>query len=250
MGPLAAALAIVTGSLALAAGIVLLRRTGQAWRLGRLLAAAPSRSLAEVAAMAATGEAAYVRTHGRVSSHEVFPDEDDRPLVFRRRRLQHLRGRRDWETFADDRVAVPFGLEERGHHVAIDESVLGDGLVVVPRVADGVAADLADRGLLDDATPGASGMAPHTPVRLRIEEVSAVDHATAVGVPILAPDGRAMLTAGLGRPLIVTTLEADAAMRVLAAGQRTPVVAAAALLVAGPLLLAIGLLLAILAIVA
>jgi hypothetical protein len=247
MGPWPAALALVAGSLALVVGVLLLRGTGQAWRLGRLLAAAPPRSLAEVADMAATGQTAYVRIHGRVSSSEVFPDENDRPLVFRRRRLQRLRGRHDWQTFEDDRVAVPFGLEERGHQVAIDETALGDGLVVVPRVADGVAADLEGRGLAVSSMEGVSGTAPDTPVRLRIDEVSAVDHATAAGVPTLDLDGRVMLTAGLGRPLILNTLEADAAMRVLAAGRRTRVMAATGLLVTGPALLAVGLVLGLLA---
>jgi len=65
-----------------------------------------------------------------------------------------------------------------------------------------------------------------------IEQLSAVEHATVCGTPVLR-DGQPTLTAGLGRPLIVTTLEIPAAMRLLAAGHRRRVIAAAALLATG-----------------
>lgn len=54
-------------------------------------------------------------------------------------------------------------------------------------------------------------------------------------------DGQPMLTAGLGRPLIVTGLEPDAAMRVLASERRGAVRVAAGMLVAGLALVAVGL---------
>ena len=78
----------------------------------------------------------YVRTQGRISSEDEFPDENDRPLVFRRQRLQRRDGRA-WATLDDDRVAVPFGIEDRQAFLAIDVDSLGDGLVVVPREAVG-----------------------------------------------------------------------------------------------------------------
>jgi hypothetical protein len=220
--------------LAMLAGIALLMRLGTAWRVGRLLAAAPVVELSEAARMARDGEVAYIRTHGRVSSDEEFPDESQRPLVYRRRRLQHREGRGRWRTLDDDRVAVPFGLEDRQTFVALDADALGDGLVAVPRVSEGTFSEIP-AGAIAAPLPA---MAPGTPVRLIVEQVSAVEHASAAGVPGLGPDGEPRLSSGLGRPLIVTPLEPDAAMRVLAAGRRWEVRAAAALLVAGPLLLA------------
>ena len=47
---------IALGLVAGLAGYLLLRRSGTGWRVGRLLAAAPERTLAEAATMAATGE--------------------------------------------------------------------------------------------------------------------------------------------------------------------------------------------------
>jgi hypothetical protein len=55
------------------------------------------------------------------------------------------------------------------------------------------------------------------------------------------------MTAGTGRPLVVSTLERDEAMRVLAEGGRARPVAAAAALGGGLLVVTIGLVWALLA---
>ena len=228
---------IIVGILIGLAGVLLLRRSGSSWRIGRLLAAAPRRTLAEAAEMAARGEVAYVRLHGRIDSDEEFPDDDGRPLVYRRRRLQQRSGREGWQTFDDQRAAVPFGLREQGQRVVIEADALGDGLVVVPRESEGVAADLTEEALAGPLPQ----VPPETPVRLRIERISAVDHATAAGVPRLSPGGEVVLGPGLGRPLLLSTLEQDEAMRVLARGQRQRLRTALGLLMASPFVVVLGL---------
>jgi len=70
-------------------------------------------------------------------------------------------------------------------------------------------------------------------VRLRIDQLSAVEHATVAGVVARSPGGTPHITAGMGRPLILSSVEPDAAMRLLASGRRGSVLAAAALLVIG-----------------
>ena len=75
--------------------------------------------------------------------------------------------------------------------------------------------------------------------------MSSVEHAIVLGVPVRQPDGEVALTAGMGRPLIVTTLEPDDAMRVLTGGDRRRPLIAAALLGAGVLLVAGGLVVAV-----
>jgi hypothetical protein len=56
-----------------------------------------------------------------------------------------------------------------------------------------------------------------------IQQVSAVEHAVVAGVPATVPgSGEPTMTAGLGRPLILTTLENEEAMRVLAGGTTKP----------------------------
>ncbi len=233
---------LVTGLAAGVLGWLLLERSGLGWRVGRLLSAAPHRSLAEAAAIAAGDEPAYVRLHGRIDSDEEFPADDGKPIVFRRRRLQHRVGRSGWQTFDDERLAVPFALAERGERVVIDSGALGDGLVVVPRESLGTAADLTP-----DAVEGAlPTLAPDTPVRLRVEQISAVDHATAAGVPTVDARGAVVLGPGLGRPLVLTTLELDEAMRILGSSRRRQLMLSAALLVSTPFLVGLGLLLLLL----
>jgi hypothetical protein len=91
-----------------------------------------------------------------------------------------------------------------------------------------------------------AGTPVETPVRLRIEQVSSIEHAIVLGVPSIDEAGESRLSAGLGRPLVLTTLEPDEAMRLLTDGgsARRPLLAAG-LLVAGLVLLVVGGLLAV-----
>lgn len=221
------------GTLALILALLLLRSLGTRFRLGRLLSAAPEVTLEECRQLAA-GAAVYVRVSGRISSTEEFPDENDRPLVFRRTRLEVQVAPDRWRTVLDEREAVPFGVESRSAFVAVDQDALGDGLVAIPRIATGSA-----RELHGDMAAAASGVAPDSPVRLTIEQLSAVEHVSACGKPELR-DGEPVLTAGLGRPLIVTALDQPAAMRLLASGARRRVAASAVLIAAGLALVALA----------
>lgn len=214
-------------------GTLALRSIGPRYRIGRLLAATPMVSIDEAIAMALAGATRYVRISGRISSDEEFPDDLDRPLVFRRTRIELAAADGKWRAAFDDREAVSFGIETRSSFIGIDGAALGDGLVVIPRESEGVAADLPES--LSTSIP--AGTNPTTPARLVILQLSAVEHATATGVPVLR-DGIPMLTAGLGRPLIITALEQPAAMRLLARGRRGRLIGGAVLIVVGLGLLA------------
>jgi hypothetical protein len=218
----------------LVAAVVLLRSLGRAWQVGRLIAASPRISIAEASQLAHAGKPAFVSVNGRITSAEVFPDEHDRPLVYRRTRLMVRDERAGWRALSDEREAVAFGLEARDEYIAIDEGELDDGLVVIPRVASGRAAELP--------AELAASVPAEAAAQLVIDQVSAVEHALAAGVPSLAADGSVRLSAGLGRPLILTTLEPAAAMRVLAAGRRRTVAAVIGLLAGAAVLLLAALL--------
>ena len=201
-----------------------LRGIGPGYRVARLLAATPEVSLSEATALAAGGGRRYVRTTGRISSDEEFPDEHDRPLVYRRTRVEVGDDRGGWRVVADDREAVPFGVEARSQFIAVDSGELDSGLVVMPRESVGKAADLPP--------DLAQGLDPTAAARLLIRQVSAVEHAVVCGVPVAGPDGRPLLTAGSGRPLILSTLDSPAAMRILAGRRRPLAILGAGLLVA------------------
>jgi hypothetical protein len=142
--------------------------------------------------------------------------------------------------FEDQREVVPFEVREGLDAIAIDHAALDAGLVVVPRESVGTAADLPDR------VP--AGLAGDTPVRARIDQISSVEHAIVLGVPLPSVDGGAggdgggepstgRMSAGLGRPLVLTVLEPSEAMRVLAVDARGRTRLAAICLAAGAALI-------------
>ena len=220
-------LLVAAGVAALVAGFGILASLGSRYRVGRLLATTPGVTVSDARALAERGERRYVRVDGRLDSDEEFEDHDHRPLVFRRTRLLARPGRR-WEELGERREQVPFEVREGLDRIGIDADALDRGLVVVTRESAGVAADIPDR--VPPGTP------PTTPVRFEIDQVSSVEHAIVLGVPTRNGSEPAM-TAGLGRPLVLTTLEPGEAMRVLAGGAMRPRVAA--------VLLAVGTLLAV-----
>lgn len=210
MGPL---LLGAAGVLALGVAITILRSFGPRYRVGRLLAVVPPIPIAEAVALAERGEVRYVRVDGRIDSDAEFEDEAHRPLVLRRTTVEWRPSTRagSWRAAADPDVElVAFVLREGLDEIAVDASALGDGLVVMPRVSVGTVGDLG-AGAPADMPAGAAA-------RLRIEQVSSVEHATVLGVPARGADGRPTIRPGLGRPLILTTLERDEAMRVLTGG--------------------------------
>jgi hypothetical protein len=225
----------VAGLGALVAGVLVLRTYGPNYRVGRLLASTPEVSVAEARALA-DGRARYVRVQGRIDAEDEFEDDAHRPLVFRRTRLQ-LQKDRGWVSFEDRRERVRFEVRDGLDGIVIDDADLDIGLVVVPRESVGTAADVADR-----VPPGTS---PTTPVRLRVDQVSSVEHAIVLGVPRHDADGQPLLTAGLGRPLVLTTLATDEAMRILTEGRSDRIKVAVVCLASGAALMVIALVLAL-----
>ena len=230
-------LLLALGLVALAVGIVARRSLGARYRVGTLLSTAPLVTVADARSLAA-GPSRYVQIAGRIDSETDFEDDAHRPLVFRRTRLQIRAGSR-WVDLEDRRERVPFEVREGLDAIAIDDEALDVGLVVVVRESMGSAAEVPDR------VPAGTG--PSTPVRLRIEQVSSVEHAIVAGVPGVDASGVPRMSAGLGRPLIVATMDRPDAMRVLAEGRRGQPVALAVTVVVGVVLVAVALLWAIVA---
>ncbi|HKB28106.1 MAG TPA: hypothetical protein VKC59_03700 [Candidatus Limnocylindrales bacterium] len=222
---------LIAGAIALAVGVAVLRSYGPNYRIGRLLASTPKVSVAEARELA-VGRPQYVAIHGRIDSETDFEDAAHRPLVFRRTRLQFRRGTA-WTDLDDRRERVPFEVRDGLDAIAVDDSALDLGLVVIVRESDGTAADIADR--LPDGVPF------DAPARLRIEQISSVEHAIVVGVPALDDQGSPMISSGLGRPLVLTTLDRGEAMRILAHGESGRPMVALAALAGGLALVAVGL---------
>jgi hypothetical protein len=233
---------IVAGLVSIGLGSLLLRTYGVRGRVGRLLAVTPAVGIAAARDIAAAGARRYLRVEGRLDADDDFPDENERPLVFRRRRLEARRGR-GWAVLDERRDAVPFRVREGLDEIDVDVDALDAGLVTLVRESAGTAAEAV--AALPAATaplpPALASLPRTTPVRLRIEQLSSVEHATVLGVPVVLADGRVAMTSGTGRPLVISTLERAEAMRVLAGGSRARPAAAAAALGGGMAALAVGL---------
>lgn len=215
---------VLAGLVALVAAVLVLRSFGTGYRIGRLLAATPVVDVETAVAAAARGAQRYVRIAGRIDAETEFEDEHHRPLVFRRQRLEVRRDGR-WEAVHDSRETVPFEVREGFASIDIDSDALDEGLVVIPREAIGTASEARDHVPAD--------VPDETAVRMRVEQVSSVEHAVVLGVPIMTAAGRPAMTAGAGRPLVLTTLEPAEAMRLLAGGRRARPILASALLASG-----------------
>lgn len=235
--PVDALLSILAGIVALGAASIAVRSPGPRGRVARLLASAPRVTITEAVALAKGGRAVYVRLAGRIDSEAEFEDADHRPLVLRRTRIQVLRDGR-WADVETASEIVPFELHEGLDGIAIDGAAVNEGLVVVPRESVGAVGDLGDR-VADDVPDD-------LPARVIVEHVSSVEHAIALGVPTLDPEGRPRLGPGLGRPLILSTLEPAEAMRILAGRSPTRTRLTAGLLLAAGILLVLGILLLVL----
>jgi hypothetical protein len=222
------------GLVVLGVGVAVLLSFGSRYRIGRLLASAPAVTVGEAVRIASASERRYVRITGRIDSDRDFEDADHRPLVLRRTwiqsRVRSIPGR--WRTVESGLEVVPFELNEGLDTIAIDTAALRDGLIVVPRQSVGVAGDLGERA--------PAGVDPTTPTRVSIEQVSSVEHAIAIGSPVVGASGQPQLTAGLGRPLILTTLEIPEAMRILTGGAVIRSRVAAACLATGAVAVALG----------
>jgi len=224
------------GVLALLAAVLIQGRFGPRGRVGRLLAVAPKVSIAEAVQLAEAGPPRYVRVDGRLDSDETFEDDAHRPLVVRRTTLETRPAGSSgaWREVNVNLEAVPFVVREGLDEIAVEGTALAQGLVVVPRHRSGVARDLGD------GAP--AGVAPDAPVRMIVEHASTVEHAAVLGVPRRDGDGRLVIGPGLGRPLILTTLDQDEAMRVLTGGAAGRARLAVIALAAGVVLLLLALL--------
>lgn len=230
-------LLLLLGALALGVGVLVLRSFGPGYRIGRILAGTPTVTIGEAVGLARAGSTRTVRVQGRIDAADEFEDDAHRPLVLRRVRLLARRAS-GWETIDDTTRSVPFALSEELDTIGVDLAALEGGLVVVPRVSEGTAGDAP--GSIPGELPA------ETPIRLLIEQISSVEHATAVGRPALGPDGSPVLTGAGADPLYLSTLENDEAMRILAGGSRLRPLAVAVSFLAGSILLALGIALALL----
>ena len=111
-----AAVLVVAAVVLLLGGALVLRSVGSGMRFGRLLSGTRLVPIEEALEIATSGEERYVRVSGRMSSDEEFPDDQNRPLVFRRTRIEIGAPAGQWTTIMDEREAVLLDRDAFGVH--------------------------------------------------------------------------------------------------------------------------------------
>jgi len=236
VSPLIPLVPLVAGFGALVAGVLVLRTYGSNYRVGRLLASTPEVSVAEARDLA-NGSPRYVRIGGRIDAEDEFEDDAHRPLVFRRTRLQVRR----------ERGGRPLRMAGNASASRSATGSMRSSWTMRPSTA-GWSWCPASRSEPPPTSPigPPTGTPADVPVRLRVEQISSVEHAIVLGVPTLDAAGDPRISAGLGRPLVLTTLAPDEAIRLLTDGGGRRPMAAAACLAGGLALLVVGAILAVL----
>ena len=172
---------VLAGLALLGIAWILLRSIGDNARVGRILAATPVVPVARALEIARAGQARYVAVAGRIDAEDEFEDEHHRPLVLPPDPARVPDGQGLDARSRTTARSIPFEIVDGLDRIAVDADALDVGLVVVTRESEGTAADVPDLVPAD--------LPPDTPVRLRIEQLSSVDHAVACGMPVLDDGG-------------------------------------------------------------
>jgi len=232
----------VMGVALIVAGLLFSRRTDARTRAGQLLAGLSPISPTEALKLAALrgGAAPYLAIKGSIDAPEIFEDEHHRPLVYRRERVS-VADEGGWRVIDTAERSLPFVVSDPSNSISIATADLADGLVVVERRWEGSVADLHAAGREYQRPETAALVAalaasdPTRRARVGLEQISNLDRATAAGQLV-----NGELRAGVGRPLVVTTLERAEALRLLGTegrGRLASSTLALALLTLGVLLL-------------
>ena len=236
--PLLGILALGIG--AVASGAWLIRSSGANPRLGRRLASAPPFALPELAELAVADRLPRgpVRVNGRVRCADPIRSDDGDRVAARHRDVEVRLPDGRWRVIERLREARLIDLWERTSSVGIDLSLAAEPLVTFPLVWSGSPDELGpafqgaiERVALDGSRP--------TAARSTTREVTLVDPLTVLAVPTRAPDGRLRLVPPDGG-FLVTAVELETAMRLLAGPHRSRMLTGYAVGLLGLALLGVG----------
>jgi hypothetical protein len=242
-------LLLAVGGLAIVAGAALVRWSGADTRAGRRLAGTRPASLPDLQAAAARDELPGhpVRVEGRVRCADPIrtPDGERLALLHRDVEVQQPDGR--WRLIERLRDARAIDLWERSTSVPLDLGQLAEPLITIPHQWEGSPAELDANHQPAVARISAED---HPPGRARAvtRQVMLVDQLIVVAVPGRSADGALRLDPPPGG-FLVSTVELDVALRLLAGPHRRRMIAGYAVSAAGLVALTIGLATLVLAIV-
>ena len=225
-------LTLLLGALSLllvAVGLLAIRGSGAHPRLAQRFAGAREHRVGELLDMADPPERP-VRVTGRVRCADPLVTPDGESLVAYHRDVEVRQQTRSWRTIDRLRETRSFELWDHDGSLTVDPALAAEPLVTIPHVWRGRAAELDPHFAGAIERLAADGAAP-AEARAVTRMVSTVDRVgllalvrrDAGGVSLAPPPGG----------FILSTLELDAAMRLLAGPRRGVMVAGYAAIVAG-----------------
>lgn len=233
--------ALVAGGLAIAGGAWLIRTSGARTGMGRRLAAAPTIPLAELNQLATANALPTepIRIEGRVRcANPIETPEGDRLAVLHRDVDVAMPDGR-WRTIEHERDARSIDLWERASSVRLDLSNAAEPLITIPHVWEGIPDELpASYRPAVERLVSESG--PPTAARATTREISLVDQLIVLaiarrdaggGLELAPPDGG----------FVVSTVDLDVAMRLLAGPRRSRMLTGYALSALGAVAVVVGL---------
>lgn len=239
--PAVALLVAGAGGLLIAAGALALRAAGARLTLALRLAAAPPARVGELAA--GTGGRRPRRVTGRIRCADPLHGADDELLVAFHRDVELELPRAGWRGIDRIRETRAFELWDHAGALAVDPAAAAEPLVVIPRAWEGPAAAL-DPAFGPALARLSQRHGPPRRARSVTRSISVIDRLGLVALVEPGANGGVRLVPPAGG-YVITNLELDAAMRLLAGSRPLLAVAGVAAIGLGSLAALVGTALAV-----
>jgi hypothetical protein len=232
--------AVAVGALGTVTGVALIRASGANTSAGRRLAGARDMVLRDLQGLAERNQlpAAAVRVEGRVRCANPIVTPAGERLALLHRDIELLSDDGRWRTIERVRDARAIDLWQRSASVGLDLAHIAEPLIAIPHLWEGDAAELdaamqpaVERVRAEHGAPG--------PARATTRQVLLVDQLIVLAVPARGDDGKLRLDPPPGG-FLVTNVDLDVAMRLLAGPQRRRMVAGYAVTLGGIVVLVVG----------
>jgi hypothetical protein len=214
-------LAAGLGILAAVVGVILVRSSGADVRTGRRLAGAPAHSLVELRDLARDDDLPKgpIRISGRVRCADpiLTPDGDRLAALHRDVEVRLPDGR--WRTIEHLRQAQPISVWERTASVGVDLARLAEPLISIPQVWEGAPDELGA-----EYRPALDRLGAVTTARATVRQLTLVDQVLVLAVAGRDAGGQLRLEPPPGG-FVMSTVDLDVAMRLLAGPRRSRMVA-------------------------
>ena len=232
---------LVAGAMLLVVGVVTIRRSGARVATGRRFGGARAVSIAELQDLAAADRLPNrpVRIAGRVRCTDPLQEPGGDRVVALHRDVEVQLQDGAWRPIERLREARAMQLWERAVAIDLDLGQAAEPLISLPHVWEGTTAELGPSFRSAVARIIGPGDAPR-PARSTTRRLTVVDQLIVLAAARRGPGGRAQLTPPPGG-FLVTNLELDAAMRLLAGRGKSRMRWGFGLAVAGAALSVIGL---------